>query len=66
MNTDRSSVTNPRPPRARLNSGAFVISPLKRTSPAIVGSSPGERQQGGGLPGTVRADERHDLAGFDP
>ena len=25
-----------------------------------------ERQQGGGLPGTVRADQRHDLAGLDP
>ncbi len=40
MKTDRSSVTNPNPRRARLNSGALVTSSLKRTSPAIGGSSP--------------------------
>ena len=40
MNTERSSVTNPIPRRARRNSGVFVTTPRNTTSPEIAGSSP--------------------------
>ena len=66
MNTDRSSVTNPNPRRVRLNSGALVTAPLKRTSPAIGGSSPESVSRVVVFPAPLRADQRHDLAGLDP
>ncbi len=66
MKTDRSSVTKPNPRRARLNRGALVTSPLKRTSPAIGGSSPESVSRVVVFPAPLGPMSATTSPGFDP